>query len=604
MASVDFRTVDQLYNKKFYVPAYQRGYRWDKTQVEELLEDLFYFAGRKTESKYCLQPIIVKERKDSDSDSCWELVDGQQRLTALWIILTLYYSGNKRQKRNLVYEKFDLVYEEKDTFTQLFTIISDLVDKVEYWDLIDRLREEKSRSIDSKYLIESIENVMDFEIEEFYSSGVLNRIMEAIKRVVVIWYVLDDEEDPIQTFTNVNANKIDLTNSELIKAVLLTKSSDNEKENRALQWEEIEKKLNNDSLWNFVSRSNGMATRIDYLFEIICVRNKWFTSADVDDQEGRYRIYRAVANHLNSESEADSIWNEVQRTYDILQDWYDDYFFYHMIGLLLIVSKTKPSEVINQLVQEYTNTSKTAFKTYITKQLHDIYISPKTSESPFKVWDKELMRRTLEELNYDSKNKDKIKKILLLYNISLLVIADNEYERFPFDLYKADIWDIEHINPQTPKDASPEEKLAWLSSYRKIIPTSSTSLLEAIELYIDTQEGDFDEIVDLIEQEFDLGDKDSIGNLVLLDKSTNSSYKNACFSDKRVVIIDEERANSQKCIVSKDNHLTKKKYIPIGTKWVFLKGYEKAVDLKVWGPNDMAEYVDDMVEKLFIVLGG
>lgn len=54
----------------FYVPSYQRGYRWGKEEVTRLLEDI-YTNGNKT---YCLQPVVV--RKDGDR---YELIDGQQR---------------------------------------------------------------------------------------------------------------------------------------------------------------------------------------------------------------------------------------------------------------------------------------------------------------------------------------------------------------------------------------------------------------------------------------------------------------------------------------------------------------------------------------------
>ena len=60
----------------FTVPAYQRGYRWDKTQVKELLEDIY----RSGDKGLYLQPIVVKRRDDGR----YELIDGQQRLTTLY----------------------------------------------------------------------------------------------------------------------------------------------------------------------------------------------------------------------------------------------------------------------------------------------------------------------------------------------------------------------------------------------------------------------------------------------------------------------------------------------------------------------------------------
>lgn len=92
MAKVTMKTIDELFGECFFVPSYQRGYRWMETQIKELLEDLYDFASSKKEDNdyYCLQPVIVKER-----EGCWELVDGQQRLTALWLVSALYYCSNK-----------------------------------------------------------------------------------------------------------------------------------------------------------------------------------------------------------------------------------------------------------------------------------------------------------------------------------------------------------------------------------------------------------------------------------------------------------------------------------------------------------------------------
>ena len=62
----------------FFVPAYQRGYRWTEHEVGQLLEDIRDSNG----ATYYLQPLVVKARDDGS----WELVDGQQRLTTLYLV--------------------------------------------------------------------------------------------------------------------------------------------------------------------------------------------------------------------------------------------------------------------------------------------------------------------------------------------------------------------------------------------------------------------------------------------------------------------------------------------------------------------------------------
>ncbi|MFP3526344.1 DUF262 domain-containing protein, partial [Pantoea sp. SIMBA_072] len=49
--------------KQFWIPAYQRGYRWKPLQVTQLLDDIREFSQRRNpqpEDFYCLQPLVIK----------------------------------------------------------------------------------------------------------------------------------------------------------------------------------------------------------------------------------------------------------------------------------------------------------------------------------------------------------------------------------------------------------------------------------------------------------------------------------------------------------------------------------------------------------------
>lgn len=180
----------------------------------------------------------------------------------------------------------------------------------------------------------------------------------------------------------------------------------------------------------------------------------------------------------------------------------------------------------------------------------------------------------------------------------MLVNANNTYERFPFELYKDEIWDIEHINPQTPKEASDDEKRAWLNSYLGVLENGyenlqDPDLVNSIKKCLSSRLIDFENIAKRVQTVFELSDNDAITNLVLLDANTNRGYKNACFAEKRIKIIEVER--------SKNND---EKYIPIGTKWVFLKGFENAKQLIIWGAVDMQDYSNDMATSIYTLLGG
>ena len=85
---IELKPIKALFNMSFFIPDYQRGYRWGKQQVEDLLYDLDEFkntVGGAGDSQkiYCLQPLVVKKE-----DGKYSVIDGQQRLTTIKILLS------------------------------------------------------------------------------------------------------------------------------------------------------------------------------------------------------------------------------------------------------------------------------------------------------------------------------------------------------------------------------------------------------------------------------------------------------------------------------------------------------------------------------------
>ena len=93
---IDFLSEKFDYSKpiRFVIPSYQRGYRWREDDVEKLLKDLATYSG----NSYCLQPLElqllekgnwpkwISEKSDCSNYIYYRVVDGQQRLTTVFII--------------------------------------------------------------------------------------------------------------------------------------------------------------------------------------------------------------------------------------------------------------------------------------------------------------------------------------------------------------------------------------------------------------------------------------------------------------------------------------------------------------------------------------
>jgi len=113
--------INELLDKQFFIPHYQRGYRWTKHQVEQLLDDIDSFFPKEISVKsnektfYCLQPIAVKvldeetKQKNKLTGEWFEVIDGQQRLTTIYLIIQYIndlWAG--RQKKNQFKLNFEI----------------------------------------------------------------------------------------------------------------------------------------------------------------------------------------------------------------------------------------------------------------------------------------------------------------------------------------------------------------------------------------------------------------------------------------------------------------------------------------------------------------
>lgn len=83
---IHLKAFSELKGKIFHIPYQQRGYKWTKSNVEELLNDLREFISCNKESKrvYCLQPLAIVPL----GDERYSVIDGQQRLTKPYIFYT------------------------------------------------------------------------------------------------------------------------------------------------------------------------------------------------------------------------------------------------------------------------------------------------------------------------------------------------------------------------------------------------------------------------------------------------------------------------------------------------------------------------------------
>ena len=154
-------------------------------------------------------------------------------------------------------------------------------------------------------------------------------------------------------------------------------------------------------------------------------------------------------------------------------------------------------------------------------------------------------------------------------------------ERFPFKKYYQIDWDIEHINPKEPiKEIEKAIAVFEDEKEKEVYKNAIIDYLTAKGCNGKKLEEDPNLLQQYWEKNSPKDGKDDIGNLVLLDSSTNRQYHNAIFGYKRYCIIQREKTG---------------KYVLPQTRKVFLKYDDAKPELIEWNENNQKEY-----EKVFV----
>lgn len=543
----------------YLIPDYQRGYRWKAHEhVKALLDDIDAFINKKRDSEeiYCLQPIVVVAKEDA-----WEVIDGQQRLTTLFLIL-------KALGKEKIY---DISYTHRPDSSQVLNhpeIYRE--DMPDHYFICEAY----------KYILEWFNQKESKEVE--YKETFSFVLMRNIK---VIWYQVDlnndNEREKIDIFNRLNIGKIPLDDAELIRALFIQHITTGSERQEAIdqsifsnEWNEIELFLQNDEVWGFLQNGEDYkyANRILKLFEIV---------AQNENSQGR-------ATFLWFEKEvktkkAKELWEKVKTYFGKIRYWFADHELYHLIGLL-VQKDNSLQEICN-----YSNqVTKSSFREWLQNQVKEKF-NPDT----------------IDELEY-GKDNSKIERLLLLFNVlSAIETKDNQKLRFPFYRYSSQSWSLEHINAQHSDDPmkDPNNIIRWinettteLENIKRIENLNEIAddikELEDLKIFLDQRKGTlkdnrthidkFNRIKEKIEDFFSMEEEEmhSIENLALLSSANNSSLNNAIFPIKCKRLFQLEKEGS---------------FIPECTKNVFLKNYSKSYTPPYrWSKEDREDYMNEI----------
>jgi hypothetical protein len=564
--AIELKPVGKLLSQHFVVPSYQRGYRWTTRQVEDLLNDLADFDKHGAPGVlYCLQPIIVKQRGDT-----WELIDGQQRLTTIYIILNYI----KQVALPSAEKPFGLEYETRPG-------------SLDFLQRIEAAR--ANENIDFYYISEAFACISRWmAAREDQAMAAVELYQVLLKKTGIIWYQIEDNHDPHDIFIRINSGKIPLTNAELVKALFLKRRGEDanvetqEFKQRQLEiaseWDYLEAELQREDFWYFLNpAANEQATRIEFV-----LNNLVGTPASLTDEYATFREFSDRLADLNTK-EVSEVWQEVKNRFLLFQEWFEDRDLYHRVGYLLAAG-----EELAPLVEQASALAKSAFQAHLITLIRA-----------------RVSRRPVESLRFSNRqDKRQLQNILLLFSVEILRQNIDASYRFPFHHYKGNgdrsrLWSLEHIHAQQDPGFTTTEKFhVWLRDVRPFVAEAilqpapqveeakestlaPTQVIAAIEAALGNPELDKDEFEQVQEKIFALfgePELDDITNLALLAAGDNSALSNGPFPQKRAKITDLERRGS---------------FIPIATRNVFLKYYTpNAGHLSYWTETDRQAYLE------------
>ena len=584
------KSINRLLGEDFFIPAYQRGYRWTEQQVLDLLDDIWAFRCKSrstTEAEfYCLQPIVVKKKSWQESGKRlqgWEVIDGQQRLTTLYIILyyiSKEYLHTESLQAHYGRNSFTLRYETRKQSEQFLREIHDDTSNIDFYYMSKAYRVIKD-------WFSNTQNMKDRSDRENFLSTILGKEEDRFS-VQIIWYEAEPQADGKELFTRLNMGKIPLTNSELIKALFLSSSGfDDEafdeaekqklKNEIALLWDEMELRLADPDFWAFISNEpqSNYANKIELLFDMMAKKKK----REFDPLFTFIHLYQRVKAKDQS---LRKLWFSIEQYDQTLCEWYKNKNLYHKVGYLIHVG-----ENLDDLIAASLQTRKDKFESKLDTMI------------------REKVNFQLADLSYEENaDYEKITRVLLLFNVESIRSNASIAEKYPFRFHKSTRWSLEHIHAQNSEGLDRNKKEQWqtwlnyhLTLMEEIKKSQSKERRQKLEELIteakalDRSRLTWEKFSAVSERIIELfsktsgeasDDMHSIANLALLSQPDNNVLNNSVFEVKRRAIIKLDKEG---------------KYIPICTRRVFLKYYNPlsfAEQFYFWSHDDRVNYLQEI----------
>lgn len=254
--SVNKQTIEQFLlnarRKPFVIPEYQRPYSWTNEQIDTLFRDIWEFTsndgGTENDGTYFLGSIVSYENEDGEQ----EIIDGQQRITSLFLLLRAIYT-----KLTVTDEKSPEAINFISKIEPLIWRTNKLTGKVDYASILltskvisdseneilkniletGNVKEKAQDSYSKNYkqLLELLE-----EKSKENALMIYQFIYALLNQVIILPITADTQDTALTIFSTLNDRGLPLSDADIFKAKIYNNLNKEEKEKFIEEWKELE----------------------------------------------------------------------------------------------------------------------------------------------------------------------------------------------------------------------------------------------------------------------------------------------------------------------------------------------------------------------------
>lgn len=256
--SVNKQSVSELLKtgrtKPFIIPEYQRPYAWTTDEAETLFEDIWEFAttigGLDQNGSYFLGSIVSFENEDGEQ----EIIDGQQRITSLFLLLRAIYTkltqgddANTDAAQNFIRQIEPAIWRTDNRTGKVdynnILLTSKVVDN-EGNEVLRNILKEGVANPDSNDNYSK--NYIHFQ--KLYNSHceksplkIYDFIYALLNQAILLPISADSQDTALTIFSTLNNRGLPLSDADIFKAKIYNNLNDNDKEAFISQWKTLER---------------------------------------------------------------------------------------------------------------------------------------------------------------------------------------------------------------------------------------------------------------------------------------------------------------------------------------------------------------------------